>query len=192
MMSRGGQSADMNVCAQRHLLRPYHDGELNVAAAARFEGHLVDCAPCRAELGRVRAALELPPPQLTVLPSPISPMPRRADDDDSRTMRLAATLVVMATSVMLVGLVWLGVLARESPSRSPVHPVISRSKPADDRAWERVAMTLAPDPLSLPPPSGQQTAAALGEPDLADWMLQGLQGGLQGGSRPRGERTEQP
>jgi len=181
------RSADMNDCAQRHLLRAYHAGELDVAGAARFEGHLVDCAPCRAELERLRAASALPPPQLTVLPSPISPTPRRADDD-SRTMRLAATLVVMAASVMLVGLAWLRALAREAPSQLKVHTVSFTPKP-DDRAWERVAMTLVPDPLSLPPPpSGEQTAAALSEPDLADWMLQGL----QGEARLRGERTEQP
>ena len=114
---------------------------------------------------------------------------RRGLEDDSRTMRLAATLVVLAASVMLVGLAWLQVLSHERGAPGPTRSVVSLHKTqADDRTWERVAVTLQPDPLSLPPPTVEQTAAALGEPDLADWMLQGLE---SGGMKVRRERTEQ-
>jgi anti-sigma factor RsiW len=170
----------MNDCGQRHLLAAYRDGELDVAAAARFEGHLVDCAACRSELDRIESGV----PARTVRP---------AAEDDPGTMRVATTLLVLAASVMMVGLVWLRVLTRESsspaPAPAPTMVSLPRSAPGD-RAWERVAMTLQPDPLSLPPSAGGQTAtaAALEPPDLADWMLQGL---VSGPNLRRGERTQQ-
>jgi hypothetical protein len=87
--------------------------------------------------------------------------------DDGRTMRTAQTLAVIAASVLILGLAWLRVL-----SPTPVTPaarppaVVSNPQP-----WEYVAMTLAPDPGTLPP-TGDAIAEA--DDEFAAWMLSGL------------------
>jgi anti-sigma factor RsiW len=174
----------MTSCGQQHLLEAYHDGELDADARVRFETHLQTCASCAAELDRLRAASEplrrlraerLSPQQLEAIHQRLEGV---TAEDDSRTMRLAATMAVLAASVMLIGLAWLRVLtpAPQTPVRT-----ISSSPPPSDRAWERVAMTLQPDPLSLPA-TGDQTAGL-----MADWMLVNLNPRIHTGQ----QRTEQ-
>jgi anti-sigma factor RsiW len=167
----------MSSCGQQRLLEAYQVGELAGDERARFEEHLRTCDACATELERLRTVSqplrelrrERPTPQQW---GSFHRAIDRAAGEEARSMRLVATLSVLAASVLMVGLAWLRVLAPVGPTPPGGGAVVSTSPSSDDRAWERVATTLQPDPLSLPP-EGPRTAEAL-QPDLADWMLEGL------------------
>jgi anti-sigma factor RsiW len=172
----------MNVCDEQLLLPAYHDGELDAGPAARVEAHLRGCATCAAELEQLRAAAaplralrseRLSGEQLAALHAAIDD----AAADDARTLRTAATLAVIAASVLIVGTAWLRTLPTAAPA--PVARgggVAAGSWSSRERAWEHVAVTLRPDPLTIPQPiDPTQYFAHAYEPSIADWMLDGLQ-----------------
>src|SRR5439155_10326392 len=104
--------------------------------------------------------------------------------EDAKFMRTAASLAVMAASVMIVGLAWLKVMAAGPVPTRPRHTIASSSSwSSPDRAWEHVATTLRPDPLTLPLGGGDEAQQFAYDSDIADWMLEGLEP-----RRPRSER----
>jgi anti-sigma factor RsiW len=152
------------------LLEAYHDGELDPPTRAQAEDHLASCESCAAELARIRAAAAPLRTLREVQPTSHQMAGFRIAveeaADDGRTLRTAQTLAVMAASILIVGLAWLRVLS-PPPTSQPRPPVVA----AGTQPWELVAMTLTPDPGTLPP-SGDAVAEA--DQAFADWMLSGL------------------
>src|SRR5687768_1868129 len=152
-------------CEERDLLAAYYDGELDADARTRVEAHVRGCAACARELELIRAAAEplrrlraerLAPAEWSALHAAVDD----ADDaEDASFVRTAATLGVIAASILIVGLAWLRVLSSAStptvvvsvPPAPPAPPAPTAPLPwsSPERAWERVAVTLRPDPLTL-------------------------------------------
>jgi anti-sigma factor RsiW len=143
----------MAECREHLLLAAYHDDELEPAERAAVEEHLRTCESCRAELEALRAASS-PLRQLRnekLGHAAIDSMHRRFDEetvDDSRFMRFAMTLGVIAASILLIGVAWLKVLPASSGGVTPAGPVVG--SPMSMQPWERSAITLRPDPSTLP------------------------------------------
>ena len=153
------------------LLAAYHDGELDPPVRAQVEEHLRQCDACAAELSRIRAAAEPLRAMRDVTPSPEQFSRFRAAveeaADDGRTMRMAQSLAVMAASILIVGLAWLRVLS-PTPTNVPTPPTVAAR---DAEPWEKVAVTLRPDPDALPP-TGDNVAQS--DAEFVDMMLEGL------------------
>jgi anti-sigma factor RsiW len=188
----------MPPCHEQLPLEAYHDGELGAAERARVEEHLRTCTVCALELERIRAASQtlrqfqkatLPPARREELHHALD---QATAKEDARLLRTGATLAVIAASTIIVGLAWLRVLSSTSaPPAAPAGaPTFARSGAgagagsgassswsSPRRAWEHVAITLRPDPFSLPAEGiGDEALQYAGayESDLADWMIEGL------------------
>jgi anti-sigma factor RsiW len=165
------------------LLAAYHDGELDPPARRRVEDHLRDCPTCAAELERLAAASRLLHPLRAEFPDrrTLRHFHEAIDDaaaDDARFVRTAASIAVIAASVLIVGLAWLRVLAPQ-PATAPAPPTgagLAGTWSSREQAWEHVATTLRPDPLTLPArPDRTGVAANYGyDAGVAEWMLSGL------------------
>jgi hypothetical protein len=96
--------------------------------------------------------------------------------EDARFTRTAATIAVIAASVLIIGLAWLRVLAPQPSAPQPPGLPLAGTWSSREQAWERVATTLRPDPLTLParPDPGGVTQNDGFDADVADWMLSGL------------------
>lgn len=168
---------------EQHLLAAYHDDELDAATRARVEAHVRQCATCARELESLRDTSQpfRPLRDVNLTRRQLAALHAAVDDaaaDDARFMRTAATLAVIAASVLLVSLAWLRVLtpAPTAPGAGPAGAVAASNWSSREQAWEHVAVTLRPDPLTLPitPDPDRQLAEGY-DAALADWMLQGLQ-----------------
>jgi anti-sigma factor RsiW len=163
---------NMGPCEEKNMLAAYLDDELIAADRARLEQHLRTCATCSAELTSMREAAgalrrfrdeSLTAGQQRDLHRAID----SAAADDARLMRFVATVGVLAASILLVGLLWLRMLAAPQPPTQGDLVSAPHLEP-----WEQTAVTLRPDPTLLPTDPSQTQRMA--ENDLADWMLQGL------------------
>jgi anti-sigma factor RsiW len=154
------------------LLSRYHDGELpDKADRARVEQHLLGCDRCRRELELLRDTSQLlrggrfddfTPGELRDLHDAID------DAADPRVWRIGGTLGLVAASVLVVGLTWLQALPARQPAARPAAPVaVAVNRPLEP--WERMAITLRPDPVPQAYDEARQLA-------LADLMLEGLNG----------------
>jgi anti-sigma factor RsiW len=177
----------MTACPDELLLAAYLDDELEAADRARVEEHLGRCPACSAELARMRAAgsslrkftsVQLTPDQRQKLHEALDASAAEATAEDARMTRTLAALGVLAASVLIVAAAWLRALP------PPPHPTSTAQRPgggivatwpAKQEAWEEVAVTLRPDPASLPRRfDPAQQFAGVYDADLADWMLEGL------------------
>jgi len=146
-------------CKEHSLLAAYHDDELSPADRAAVEEHLRTCASCRAELETLRAMSN---PLRSFRDERMSDFSKAvlhqkldtASVDDLRFVRFAQTLGVIAASILLIGVAWLKALPASSSSNAvkPVGPVVV--SPMTLQPWERSAITLRPDPSSMPTPGG--------------------------------------
>jgi anti-sigma factor RsiW len=146
-------------CTKQPLLAAYHDDELSPADRAAVEEHLRTCESCRAELETLRAMSN---PLRQFRDERMSDFGKHAlhqklDEesvDDSRFVRFAQTLGVIAASILLIGVAWLKALPASSSNSAvkPVGPVVV--SPMTLQPWERSAITLRPDPSSMPLPGG--------------------------------------
>src|SRR5205085_1887176 len=92
----------------------------------------------------------------------------RVAGEDAGARRLISTIGVLAASGLIVGLAWLNRLSNEA-ARPVAGNWVAR------HAWEDVAVTLRPDPGTLPRKFAPDQQFAAGyDVQLADWMLNGL------------------
>lgn len=154
----------MSACDPQ-LLSAYLDDELDAANRARVEEHVVSCPTCAAELKSLRDASQLMS-QVTVQPLSRQELDRLHDaidaSADQSILRLGLTIGALAASVLVISCVWLAQLTAPAQIR-----VASTPAPA----WERMAMTLRPEPLV---PLDDRGAVQLADAQLADWMLLNL------------------
>lgn len=156
----------MTTC-RPELLSAYHDGELPQERRQLVEEHLRDCPSCSATLRAMQETSkmfashpfeDLTADELDGLHESIRPA------ETGRIFRLAATLAVVAASVLIVSCAWL--MELPATSNPIAHPqTLRRPEP-----WEQVATTLRPDPFSFV----QDDPIRLADAALADWMLVGL------------------
>lgn len=145
-------------CRKHLLLAAYHDDELGASERAAVEEHLRTCEACRAELDALRSTSN-PLRRLReerLDHAAMEAIHQRFHEeavDDSRFMRFAMTLGVIAASVLLVGVAWLKVLPASSGAVKPVGPVVV--SPREMQPWEQTAITLRPDPSTLPTDSDE-------------------------------------
>ena len=176
----------MSRCDQEQFLSAYHDGELAADDRARVEQHLRDCPACTRELEQIRAASlllreypfqDLTPGELRDLHDAIE------DAGDRQIWRIGGSVGLIAASILVIGLTWLNVLPdRPQPNAMPTPAGPIAAGPAQD--WQRIAMTLRPDPLRTDDTMGPTYArgdigpVAAGVPrydtGLADYMVEGL------------------
>jgi anti-sigma factor RsiW len=135
----------MSPCDEQ-LLSLYHDGELAAADRARVESHLRECPACARQLELMRDASRL----LRDYPFQDITERERADlheyiDEaaDRPIWRIGGTLGIVAASILVIGLAWLNAIP--ATTARPVTGTVA----AAPESWERVAMTLRPDPQTL-------------------------------------------
>ena len=177
----------MSSCDQYNL-SAYHDSELDAAERERVEAHLRGCAACARELEQLREASRLlrEYPVAAMTDAELRDVHAAVNDamsrDGDRTIwRIGGSIGVVAASILVIGLTWLNALpGRQTgggvqatgPAAGPI-----ATAPLQD--WERVAMTLRPDPLAAPDgpiqlPYASAAGAARYDAGLADYMVDGL------------------
>lgn len=166
----------MSDCHYQDRLDAFHDGELDPAAAEQVERHAEACASCAAELRRMRQvtgmfeALADEPVSDNALGRFHRAVDQVEEEPPLGVLRIAAVLTSLAASVLVIGSAWLWELP-PAPSGAPqvaYHPRLTTD-------WERVAMTLEPDPLPRTVwELGDRTRLADADVRLADWMLDNL------------------
>lgn len=153
-------------CGGEQPLSAYLDGELDAAARAVVEEHLRTCGDCRAELQFLRETSQqlrdypfenLSPAELDRIHAAVS-----ESVEEPRLLRIGGTIGVLAASVLIVGMAWLKALPTSSPA-TPDGQIIAS---APSESWERMAMTLRPEPILS---------------NDADWMLEQLALGPEDG-----------
>jgi anti-sigma factor RsiW len=162
------------------ILGAYHDGELTVADRARVEQHLATCARCSASLARLHEASQLfasypfkdiTSDELNRLHAAIDEEGREEAGEEAVLFRIGGTLGLIAASILVVGFAWLRTLpSSPAPGQATVSTPVAVN-PTNEPAWERVAVTLRPDPAS---PDQDQSQMA-----EADFMADQLQRQVQ-------------
>lgn len=174
-----------NACPFQSQVGSYHDGELAGDATARttVERHLANCATCADELTwlrRVSTTLAKSGDDGVLAPATLDRIHDAVDAeadaaeaarfDLRRLYRAAGALSAVAASILVLSCAWLNTLPdRGGSTRGNTGPTPQQVASMPE-AWERVAVDLRADPVV---PSG----VAEGDRNLADWMLQGLNGG---------------
>ena len=183
----------MSSCDQYNL-SAYHDGELDASERERVEAHLRGCAACARELEQLREASRLlrEYPAAAMTEGELRDVHAAVNDamssDGDRTIwRIGGSIGVIAASVLVIGLTWLNALpgqpaggGRGGAQATGPAPAPVATAPLQD--WERVAMTLRPDPLAAPDGpiqmpyayAGGRMGAARYDSGLADSMVEGL------------------
>jgi anti-sigma factor RsiW len=137
----------MSECDEQ-LLGAYHDGELNPTDRARVEQHLAQCPTCSAELARLRQASQLlrEYPFQDITPDELTQLHQAIDEsnEDQFVWRIGGTLGLIAASILVVGFAWL----RSLPTATPIGQQQTQLASHPAPVWERVAVTLRPDPFS--------------------------------------------
>jgi anti-sigma factor RsiW len=185
----------MSWCDEQ-LLGAYHDGELAADDRARVERHLGACPACARVLEQLRDGSrrlrqypfqDLTPAELRELHQAIDDA-AGSDADGRRIWRIGGSVGLIAASILVVGVTWFNVLpARPSPppgsgDRTAPAPAAEAIATAPGQEWQRMAMTLHPDPLRT---DADGPTYAMGDADpagavprydagLADYMVEGL------------------
>ena len=168
----------MSDCEYRERLSAFHDGELDPLTREHVGRHVEACASCTAELRQMRQvtgmfdALAEEPISADALGRVHRAVDRVEDDPPLSILRIAAVLTALAASVLVIGSAWLweapGAAAGSRQIVYHPHPTL---------VWERVAMTLEPDPLPRTAwDVGERTRLAGADARLTDWMLGNLNG----------------
>jgi anti-sigma factor RsiW len=144
-------------------LSDYLDGELDVAAQAALEEHLVECDVCRVTLGELRAvvaaarSVENPPPERDLWPAiaaaidaraaggvvPLRPARSRRRISFTVPQLAAAALLLMAGSGAAV---WFLSGAAGARTGAPVSGTIVHAAAAEPSGAARLVATIPPDP----------------------------------------------
>jgi anti-sigma factor RsiW len=175
----------MSQCSYQSWLDAYHDGQTPPERALELERHLPTCAACSAELRRLS--------QLTQLLSAARPEDIRPDElarahaavgrfegsglEDRGVMRLIVGLSAVAASVLIISGAWL----YDAPQPTSVQ--VSENQPVAEQAWERWASAR---PIASPinvAPTGMAQRDDRTFRDTVDWMIVGMGGPVEHGSR---------
>lgn len=166
----------MTACAFSSRIAAFHDGELPRPLMQEMYRHLAGCASCRTELSQLQGiskmlvnasvacdSSDLTPAELSRFHAAIDAEPEPA------VFSLAGPLALIAASVLVICGVW--VMALPNPNR----PATASGTTAPMAEWERLAMTLHPEPHTIMPSS--VVAQVSGDDSrVADWMVESLKG----------------
>jgi anti-sigma factor RsiW len=108
----------MDACEFNSTVDAYHDGELDAAAAERFEAHVANCPSCQAELRAVRAMSQLMQTRMPATPEMPARAMARLHDEVNRVMersllRLAGSFAAIAATVLIAATVGLMTLSSQ-------------------------------------------------------------------------------
>jgi anti-sigma factor RsiW len=157
------KEAPMSECEQAGRLSAYHDGELDAAAAGILERHVLQCASCSAELGRIRGLSRLLGGLAPAQPSPqaLRRFHRTADLAASGAIRhWAEALTAIAAAILVTFSAWLWRAEASQPptDAAPTWEVSAVHRPTEPSAGgseDQFAAWAAQDLSSQEGPHGQ-------------------------------------
>jgi anti-sigma factor RsiW len=158
------------------LLSAYIDGELSPAQRQSVDAHLRQCPKCAAEVDALTNAMEMIRTYQPFVPGreDLDRLFEKVDQSidlraERSLWRLGLVVSAMAASILIVSVAWLAEL--------PPVPEGSKEQVATTppEAWERLAATLRPDPIDMPPSGATPPTVYLAQAEpFASWMLRAL------------------
>jgi anti-sigma factor RsiW len=175
----------MSQCSYQSSLDAYHDGQAPQELAQELARHLPTCAACSAELTRLSQLSQLlgtarpegiRPDELTRVHEAVEEV-EHSGSEDRGIIRLMVGLSAVAASILIISGAWL----YDAPQ--PASHSLSQGQPVSEQAWERMASAgQTAGPIDVPP-VGVARVNDRSLRDTADWMVVGMGGPVEHGSR---------